>query len=107
MKRIVRALTNDEQQKLADLRRTVTNELPDMIEKDRLRHKAAQEKTLSGALRRFIHASGQTIDQLAVQVGIEPLLLDEFLTAEQTLQSDIMDRLAEILKCETKLTVLT
>src|SRR5436190_19594418 len=105
MKRIIRTLTDDEKQKLADLRRTVTNELPDLIAKDQLRHKAAQEKTLSGAVRRLIHASGQTVDQLASQVGSEPLLLDEFLTGEQTLRSDVLDRLAETLKCETNLAV--
>src|SRR5437868_5385909 len=103
MKKIVRALTVDEQQRLADVRRKVADELPDLIAKDRLRNKAAQEKTLSGALRRLVHASGKTVDQLADRVGIDPLLLDEFLTGEQTLQSDMLDRLAQVLNCETNL----
>jgi hypothetical protein len=103
MKKLVRALTDDEQQKLTDLRRLAADELPDLIAKDRLRHKAAQEKTLSGALRRLIHANGQTVDQIANRVGIEPLLLDEFLTGEKTLPSDVLDRVAEVLNCETNL----
>ncbi len=105
MKRIIRTLTDDEQKRLTDQRRQIADELPDLAMKDRQRRDAAEERTLSGALRRLIHASGQTVDQLANQVGIEPLILDEFLSGEQTLRSDVLDRIAQALHCETDLAV--
>ena len=46
---------------------------------------------------RTIHASPLSLTEIATQVGITPLLLDEFLTGERTLRSDLMDRLAAVM----------
>ena len=68
-----------------------------MTARDQLRKEAREEATLSGDLRRAIHASPLSLTAIAAQVGISPLLLDEFLTGERTLRSDVMDRLAGVL----------
>ncbi|MHC4181067.1 MAG: helix-turn-helix domain-containing protein, partial [Planctomycetota bacterium] len=39
------------------------------------------------------------LSAVADQAGITPLVLDEFLTGERTLRSDVMDRLANVLGC--------
>jgi len=51
-------------------------------------------------LRRAVHASELSLSAIATQAGITPLLLDEFLTGERTLRSDVMDRLAGALGCQ-------
>ncbi len=35
--------------------------------------------------------------EIAARVAVTPLVLDEFLTGERTLRSDVMDRLAAVL----------
>jgi transcriptional regulator with XRE-family HTH domain len=49
---------------------------------------------LSGDLRRTIHASPLSLADIAARVQIPVLTLDEFLTGERTLRSDVLDRLA-------------
>jgi len=80
----------------ADLEK-IAAELPEMIAHDQLRKEARDEATLSGELRRAIHASPLSLSAIASQAGIDPTLLDEFLTRERTLRSDVIDRLAGIL----------
>jgi len=58
---------------------------------------AAEENTFSGELRRAIHASGFHLNYIADRVGTTPIVLDEFLTGEGTLQSDVIDRLVAML----------
>jgi transcriptional regulator with XRE-family HTH domain len=48
-------------------------------------------------LRRAIHGSPLSLSTIAERAGISPLALDEFLTGERTLRSDVLDRLAAIL----------
>jgi transcriptional regulator with XRE-family HTH domain len=55
---------------------------------------AHEESTLSGEIRRAVHASGVSLARIAAQAGITALQLDEFLTGERTLRSDALDRLA-------------
>jgi hypothetical protein len=62
-----------------------------------MRKEASEEATLSGQLRRAVHASDLSLAAVAVQVGIPLLVLDEFLTGERTLRSDVLDRLAAVL----------
>jgi hypothetical protein len=38
-----------------------------------------------------------SLASIAERAGIPPLILDEFLTGERTLRSDVLDRLAGIL----------
>ena len=75
----------------------IAAELPEMTARDQLRKEAREEGTLSGELRRAIHASPLSLLAIATKAGIPPILLDEFLTGERTLRSDTMDRLAGIL----------
>jgi len=71
-----------------------------MAARDQMRKEAREEATLSGQLRRAIHASQLSLSAIAAQAGVAPLLLDEFLTGQRTLRSDVIDRLANALGCE-------
>jgi hypothetical protein len=93
-KRISRELTPEEQERLKRQRDLIAKELPDLIQRDQMRKEAQEETTLSGELRRAIHSSQLPLASLASQAGITPIVLDEFLTGERTLRSDVMDRLA-------------
>jgi plasmid maintenance system antidote protein VapI len=65
-----------------------------------MRKEAKDEPTVSGELRRAIHASPVPIADIATRAGIPPLALDEFLTGERTLRSDVLDRLARSLSLQ-------
>ena len=93
-RRIARELTEAEKERLRQHRAQIASELPDLAERDRMRKEAREEATLSGELRRAVHASPLPLSKLAVQVGVVPRMLDEFLTGERTLRSDVLDRLA-------------
>lgn len=95
--RITRELTPPEQERLKRQRELIAQELPDLNQRDQMRKEAQEELTLSGELRRAIHASNLPLATIASQSGITPLMLDEFLTGERTLRSDVMDRLATVL----------
>ena len=95
--RITRDLTQAEQDRLRKYREQIAQELPDLQASDQMRKDARDEATLSGELRRAIHASGSSLAEIATQVGITPVMLDGFLTGERTLRSDVMDRLASVL----------
>jgi transcriptional regulator with XRE-family HTH domain len=99
-RRISRELTPEEQARLEHYRQQIVEELPDLIEKDRMRKEAREENTLSGELRRAIHGSGMSLETIGVQAGITSLMVDEFLTGERTLRSDVLDRLAKVLGYE-------
>jgi hypothetical protein len=86
--------TTDEQACQTRQRELIAKELPDLVQRDQMRKDAQQKPTLSGELRRAIHASELSLSAIAAQAGMTPLLLDEFLTGERTLRSDVMDRLA-------------
>ena len=99
-RRIARELAPAEQQHLQRHRKQIAAEVPEMVARDQMRKDAREEATLSGELRRAIHASESSLSTIAAQVGIPPLLLDDFLTGERTLRSDVMDRLADTLGCQ-------
>lgn len=94
-KRVVRELTPAERERLERHREAVAQELPDLAARDQLRKEAHDEPTLSGELRRAVHGCEQSLTVIAAQSGITPLQLDEFLTGERTLRSDVLDRLAQ------------
>ena len=71
--------------------------MPELTARNQLRKEAREEATLSGELRRAIHASPLSLSVIAAQVGIDPIFVDEFLIGERTLRSDVMDRLARVL----------
>jgi hypothetical protein len=92
-------LTAEQTEVLIRQRALISKELPDLVQRDQMRKDAQEEQTLSGELRRAIHASKQSLTVIATQAVITPLLLDEFLTGERTLRSDVMDRLGTALGC--------
>lgn len=65
-----------------------------------MRRDAREKTTLSSELRRAIHASSLSLTEIAARSGITLLILDEFLTGERTLQSDVIDRLANVVAFE-------
>ena len=95
-RRVIRELTSEEQERLHRQREQITAELPALAESDRLRKEAREEATLSGELRRAVHHCSLSVSTIAQRTGIPPLALDEFLTGERTLRSDVLDRLAGI-----------
>lgn len=96
-RRVTRELTPEEQARLLRYREQIAAELPDLTASDRLRHEARNEATLSGELRRAVHASPLALAAIAERAGISTRTLDEFLTGERTLRSDVLDRLASVL----------
>ena len=96
-RRVTRELTEADKNRLQTERQQVAAELPDLIDRDRMRNEARNEPTLSGELRRAVHASELSLTAIASRAGITPLMLDEFLTGERTLRSDVLDRLAQVL----------
>lgn len=100
IKRSSRELTADEAARIQKYRAAIADELPDLVARNQLRKDAAEEQTLTGAIRRAIHASGISIAKIAEQSGITLIMLDEFLTGERTLRSDVLDKLAAALRLE-------
>ncbi len=96
-RRLTRELTPEEQDRLQRYRAEIAAELPDLTQRDQLRQEASAEATLSGELRRAVHGSPLSLSIIAERAGIAPLALDDFLTGERTLRSDVLDRLAGIL----------
>lgn len=96
-RRIHRELTAAERERLEGLREQVAQELPVLIQRDQLRKNAREEDTLSGEIRRAIHESEQSLSEIARQADVASEALDAFLTGEQTLESDVIDRLADLL----------
>lgn len=72
-------------------------ELPELLEQGRRMREASAEDTLSGALRRAIHQSARELADIAATAGITTLELNDFLTGERTLPSDVLDRLTQSL----------
>ncbi len=100
--RVYRELTPEEQADLVRAREQVAQELPDLVRRNKMARDAAGEPTLSGELRRAIHSSRLSLSRIAHDGGITVLMLDEFLTGERTLPSDVLDRLAQALGYELK-----
>lgn len=95
--RVTCELTPEQQKRLAVQRTQIASELPDLFDRDRMRQEARSEPTLSGEFRRAIHGSSLSLSIIAQRAEIPPLLLDEFLTGERNLRSDVLDRLASVL----------
>src|SRR5438105_15833853 len=100
IRRVARVLTPQQKARLSRNRRRIAHELPELVAADQMRKDARDEPTLSGELRRAIHASPMSLAEIAAQAAIAPLALDEFLTGERTLRSDVLDRLASRLGLE-------
>ena len=99
-RRTTRELTEAEKQRIERYREQIACELPDLEARDQMRKDAREEATLSGELRRAVHRSDLSLAEVATAAGITPIVLDDFLTGERTLRSDVIDRLATALGCE-------
>jgi ribosome-binding protein aMBF1 (putative translation factor) len=98
-KRTYIELSDEKRAQIKRSQEQVKDELPDLARRLQFANEAAKEASFSGELRRAIHASGLTLNHIASRVGTTPIVLDEFLTGERTLRSDIIDRLAALLGC--------
>src|SRR5439155_24287973 len=105
-RRVTRELTPEEQGRLRRHREQIAAELPDLAERDRMRQEAREETTLSGELRRAVHSSPLSLSTIAQRAGISPLALDEFLTGERTLRSDVLDEVGKIMSNKVKILFL-
>jgi hypothetical protein len=92
--RVNRQLTPAEQKRMAENRAKIAAELPDLEARDQMRKDAREESTLSGELRRAVHGSELSLAEIAARAGVAPIMLDDFLTGQCTLRSDVIDRLA-------------
>lgn len=100
VQRVTRELTEAENNRLKTYREQIAQELPDLQARDQMRKDARDETTLSGELRRAISLSEFSLAEIAARIGVTPIMLDDFLTGERTLRSDILDRLAGVLGYE-------
>src|SRR5882724_8385128 len=94
--RIHGRLTPAQQRRLEKVRAQIAEELPDLLRRNQLAHDARNEKTLSGAIRRAIHAFPLSPMKIADRAGISWHDLDDFLTGEKPLPSDAIDRLVKV-----------
>ncbi len=69
-RRVTRELSAVERERLTEQRAQIARELPEMIARDQMRKEAREESTLSGELRRAIHASELSIATIASRVGV-------------------------------------
>jgi hypothetical protein len=97
-RRIQGTPTPTQQRRLAKARKLIAAELPESVRRNQMRHDARKEKTLSGSLRRAVHAFPLSPMQSAQRASIPWAVLSQFLTGEKTLPSDAIDRLAKVVK---------
>lgn len=96
-RRVQQDITPEQLAKARAARESIAAELPDLAVRDQMRKEAQDEPTLSGEIRKALHSSSLPLAQIAQKAGIGLIALDEFLTGERTLRSDVLDRLAATL----------
>lgn len=89
--------TPAELDRLRGLRESIAAELPELVARNRLIREAREENSLSGSLRDAIHRSELSLEMIATKSGLTPVELDEFLTGERTLRSDVLDRITLVI----------
>jgi hypothetical protein len=98
-KRIMRPLTAAEERMIKEVRQEIARELPMLAQEDRKLKTAAEEPSLSGELRRAVHAGPWPIRTLASRADVAEDLLYSFLLGEGKLSSDDINRVAGVLGC--------
>jgi hypothetical protein len=68
-RRITRELTPEEKARVARNQTLIADELPDLARARSMRKEASDEATLSGDLRRAIHASQLSLSAIAAKLG--------------------------------------
>jgi hypothetical protein len=97
-KRTYGTLTEAQKRRWKKEQAAIAKELPDLIRRNQMRFDARKEKTFSGALRRAIHQFPLSPMKIAENAEIAWTDLSTFLTGEQTLPSDAIDRLVKVVK---------
>ena len=90
-----KTIPDDLLKQLRSDREKIAGELPELIERGKRLKEAAAENSLSGHLRRAVHGSGQPLKTIASATGLDHFVLCDFLEGTRTLQSDVLDRLAQ------------
>jgi hypothetical protein len=98
VRRINGTLTPAQKRRVRKVQQLIAEELPDLLRRNHMAHRAMKEKTFSGFLRKAIHGSRILLPDLASRAAIDIGILADFLTGEKTLPSDAIDRLVKILK---------
>jgi uncharacterized protein YfaQ (DUF2300 family) len=96
-KRIYHKFTPEERARWEAARDEALALKPLLAEKARRLRQAAAEPTITGALRAAVHRHDKPLPVIAVEAGLAVEQLDAFLTGDQTLRSDVLDRLANVL----------
>lgn len=89
--------TPAEMERLHRLRLSIADELPDLLMRDQLRQAAREEQSVSGAVRDAVERSDLPLETIAAKAGLPTVQLDEFLTGEHPLRSDLLDRVAAVI----------
>ncbi len=97
-KRTYGTLSEAESRRLKKEQAAIAKELPDLVRRNQMCFDARKEKTFSGALRRAIHQFPLSPMKIAERAEITWDEIDAFLTGEQTLPSDVIDRLVQVVK---------
>jgi hypothetical protein len=86
-------------------REAIAVELPEAIQRSEELREAAVENTVSGRVRRAVHQSRRPLDAIARDAGIPVELLCDWLAADRTLHSDVLDRVAQAVGAEMSITL--
>src|SRR5882762_6468662 len=90
-----REVPEDLHEQLRRDRDAIATEMPDLIERGHRLKEAAAENSLTGHLRNAIHRGGRPLNTIAAEVGLDVIVLCDFLQGTRTLRSDVLDRLAQ------------
>ncbi len=77
-RRVHGKLTPALQRRLEKARAQVAKDLPDLIRRNQLAHDARKEKTLSGAIRRAVHAFPLSPKTIGERAGLAGTILTPF-----------------------------
>ncbi len=99
--RVIVELTPEQEERLRQAQEDEEQCREQTIETGHRLKSAAEEQTVSGALRRAVHAhAGPGVTVLARKTGIPREALNAFLEASGTLSSEQIDRLAAEIDCQ-------
>ena len=87
-----RKLTPAEVARDEELRRKIFKEFPPATSSA-----AAPSDSLSEALRQAIRETGKTVDEVANEAGVSPIVISRFLSGERDIRMATADKLADVL----------
>jgi hypothetical protein len=90
-------LTPEQLERLRAAQQQEQADRPQAVEQYHRLSVAAEEQSLSGALRRAIHRGDLPLPVLAERANVAVMKISEFLGGEAPLASDEMDRIAAVL----------